>query len=519
MTARSARDLLSDDAVRAASPDDATAAADVIAAVDLGSNSFHMVVGELRHGQLAIIDRLKETVRLSEGLKSGGDLSQAAKERALACLSRFGERLRDMRASSVRAAGTSTFRRARDAQAFRKQAEKALGHPIEVISGIEEARLIYMGVMQSLPPWDGARLVMDIGGGSTELIYGVGAEPRALESVHLGCVALTEAHFGDGILSRRQFERARIAARLEITPVKKFFPDLEAAQAIGTSGTILATAAVARELGMLDSPDLTRDAVGRLIERVLEFENTVSLALPGLPEGRNDVWPGGLAILVELLDVLGVERLRVSEGALREGLLYDQLGRLRHEDARQRSVEAMARRYSVDRAQAERVATTAAELLAQCERWKLPSPLAARMLEWAATLHEIGLDISHDGFQRHGAYIAENADLPGFPRAEQLFLAFLIGNQRRDLKLDDLKRLPKVWREPALHLAVLLRLAVLLNRSRSTTPPPVIGLEVKKDGLRLQFPPGWLEANPLTDAELARETRYLELAGIRLRYS
>src|SRR5690606_31282972 len=336
--------------------------------------------------------------------------------------------------------------RARDAQAFRKEAEKALGHPIEVISGIEEARLIYGGVMHSLPPWNGARLVMDIGGGSTELIYGVGAEPRTLESLHLGCVAMTEQHFADGRISRRRFERARIAARLEITPVKAFFPELESAKAIGTSGTFISTAAAARELGLSDSPDLTRPAVERLIERVLEFDDTASLDLPGLPEGRADVWPGGLAIVVELLDVLGVERLQVSEGALREGLLYDQLGRLRHEDARQRSVEAMARRYSVDRAQAERVAATAAQLLAQCERWKLPSPLAGQMLAWAATLHEIGLDISHDGFQRHGAYIVENAHLPGFPRTEQLLLAFLIENQRRDLKLRDLKRLPAPWR-------------------------------------------------------------------------
>lgn len=506
-------------AASAESSADADAPPTVIAAVDLGSNSFHMVFGELRSGQLAIIDRLKETVRLSEGLKRDGELGRDAKQRALECLSRFGERLRDMRASSVRAAGTSTLRRARDSQAFRAEAEKALGHPVEVISGIEEARLIYSGVTHSLPPWDGQRLVMDIGGGSTELIYGIGPEPNALESLHLGCVALTEAHFDDGRISRRRFEQARLAARLEIAPVKAFFPDAPGTQAIGTSGTILATAAAARELGMLESGDLTRDAVERLIGRVLEFDDTASLALPGLPEGRAEVWPGGLAILAELLEVLGVGRLDVSEGALREGLLYDQLGRLRHEDARERSVEAMAGRYSVDRAQAERVAATAQHLLGQVdERWNLPSPFAGQMLGWAATLHEVGLDISHDGFQRHGAYIVENADLPGFPRAEQLFLAFLIENQRRELKPRGLKRLPSGWREPALSLALLLRLAVLLNRSRSTTPLPPVELAVSRDSLRLRFPRGWLAENPLTDAELARERAYLQSAGFRLRY-
>jgi exopolyphosphatase/guanosine-5'-triphosphate,3'-diphosphate pyrophosphatase len=499
---------------------DTDPAAEVIAAVDLGSNSFHMVVGELRHGQLAIIDRLKETVRLSEGLKSDGDLGKAAKKRALQCLSRFGERLRDMRASSVRAAGTSTLRRARDSQAFRKDAEKSLGHPIEVISGIEEARLIFSGVTHSLPPWDGPRFVMDIGGGSTELILGEGATPKVLESLHLGCVSLTEAHFPDGRISRSRVERARLEARLEIAPVKGFFPYAPGIECIGTSGTILATAAVARELGLVESAaDLTRDAVEQLIERVLGFNDTAGLTLPGLPEARGEVWPGGLAILAELLGVLGVERLRASEGALREGLLYDQLGRLRHEDARERSVEAMARRYSVDRAQAARVAHTAAALLRQCrKRWKLDSPLAGQMLEWAAALHEIGLDISHDGFQRHGAYIVENADLPGFPRAEQLLLAFLVANQRRELRHRASRKLPSAWRERALRLALLLRLAVLLNRSRSTAPLPAVKLKVGKNYVRVIFPAGWLRDNPLTAADLSRERSYLQRIGFSLRF-
>ena len=478
-----------------------------------------MVVGELRSGQLAIIDRLKETVRLSEGLKPDGDLGKAAKQRALDCLARFGERLRDIRASSVRAAGTSALRRARDSDAFRREAEEVLGHPIEVISGIEEARLIYSGVTHTLPPWDGPRLVMDIGGGSTELIAGVGAAPQSLESLHLGCVAMTEAHFPGGKISPRRFKSARLAARLEIAPVKAFFRDSPGREAIGTSGTILATAAAARELGVDDAADLTREAVERLIARVLESGHTASLDVPGLPEGRAEVWPGGLAILAELLDSLGVERLRVSEGALREGLLYDQLGRLQHEDARERSVDAMARRYSVDPQQAGRVVATARDLLGQAEQaWQLSSPLPKRILAWAAALHEIGLDISHDGYQRHGAYIVENADMPGFPRSEQLLLAFLIENQRRDLKSQSARKLPGTWQEPALRLALLLRLAVLLNRGRSSEPLPEVNLAVSEDRLRIQFPAGWLDQHPLTDADLERERRYLARAGIELQY-
>lgn len=478
-----------------------------------------MIVGEMRHGQLTIIDRLKETVRLSEGLRNHGDLNEAAIKRALQCLARFGQRLRDMQASSVRAAGTSALRRARDSDAFRKAAEKALGHPIEVISGIEEARLIYTGVTHSLPPCVGMRLVMDIGGGSTELILGDAVKPKALESLHLGCVAMTEKYFHKGNITRRAFEKARLAARLEISPVKSFFPHSPDLDVIGTSGTILATAAVARELGIVESSELTKDAVEQLIERVAQFDNVANLQLPGLPQPRAQVWPGGLAILVELVDVMQVKKLQTSDGALREGLLYDHLGRLQHEDARERSVQAMAGRYSVDRDQATRVADTAHNLLAQCaKRWKLQSEQAANMLQWAATLHEIGLDISHDGYQRHGSYIAEHADLPGFPRVEQQILAFLIASQRRDINLRYARRLPSAWRDSALRLALLLRMAVLLNRGRSATESPAVMIKVGKNYMSLVFPQGWLRDNPLTVTDLNRERSYLRKAGFKLRF-
>jgi exopolyphosphatase/guanosine-5'-triphosphate,3'-diphosphate pyrophosphatase len=469
-----------------------------------------MIVGELRQGQLAIIDRLRETVRLSEGLVNGGDLAAPARERALQCLSRFGERLRDMHASTVRAAGTSTLRRARDSKAFLKKAEGALGHPIEVISGIEEARLIYAGVTHSMPPHDGLRLVLDIGGGSTELILGQATEPRALESLHLGCVAMTERYFEGGGLTASAFDKARVAARLELRPVKAFFRNSADIQAIGTSGTIIATEAVARALGIIESHGLTPESVEELIRRVSEFGNIGQLSLPELSERRAQVWPGGLAILVELLGVLRIRRLQVSDGALREGLLYDHLGRLQHEDARDRSVSAMGQRYHVDLAQADRVAATAAKLLDQCKKeWRLESELAARMLDWAARLHEIGLDISHDGFQRHGAYIAENADMPGFPWTEQRVLAVLIASQRRAINRRAFRLLPSNWRQRGLRLALLLRLAVLLNRSRNSEPLPDIGVQVKRNSVTVKFPQYWLADNPLTVADIEREQEYL----------
>jgi exopolyphosphatase/guanosine-5'-triphosphate,3'-diphosphate pyrophosphatase len=496
----------------------ASDAKEVIAAVDLGSNSFHMIVGELRHGQLTIIDRIKETVRLAEGLSDSGDLAPEARARALQCLSRFGQRLREMHAASVRAAGTSTIRRAREDTGFMSEAEEALGHPIEIISGIEEARLIYKGVTHSLPPNEGLRLVMDIGGGSTELILGQGPSPRALESLHLGCVRMTERFFPGGIVTREAFEAARVAARLELRPVKAFFRGSGDVEAIGTSGTIISTERVASAVGIVER-DLTLEALEQLIERVIEAGCVADLKLPGLSERRAQVWPGGLSILAELIGVLRIERLKVSDGALREGLLYDLLGRLQHEDARERTVRSMAARYNVDEAQAQRVADTARQLLRQCrEAWQLTSELAEQGLVWAARLHEIGLDISHDGYQRHGAYIAENADMPGFPRAEQRLLAFLIASQRHQVVTRYLKELPRSWREPALRLAIILRLAVLVNRSRNDVEVPPAELRVDARALALKFDPQWLGANPLTLADLAREQRLLSQAGYELRY-
>ena len=495
-------------------------APEVLAAVDLGSNSFHMIVGELRHGQLTIIDRLKETVRLSEGLKDKGTLTDAARQRALDCLSRFGERLRDMHASSVRTAGTSALRRAADSSEFRRDAEKALGHPIDVISGIEEARLIYVGVTHSLPPIEGLRLVLDIGGGSTELILGQGDKPRALESLHMGCVLMTEQHFPDGQISRENFDRARMAARLKLRPVKAFFREAPGLEAVGTSGTIIATETVARELGVIESSDLTPACVEKLIDRVVEFDNVSSLSLPGLPGGRAQVWPGGLAILVELLEVLRIDRLKVSDGALREGLLYDQLGRLQHEDARHRSVLAMATRYNVDQRQADRVAQTAGQLLRQVKgAWQLESELAADIIDWAARLHEIGLDISHDGFQQHGAYIAANADMPGFPRSEQELLAWLIASQRSGFNMTRLRTLPSAWQERALALSILLRISVLLNRSRGSLDLSEIDASASDQTLKLTFPKGWLDANPLTVADLIREQQYVAAIDRSLEFS
>jgi len=491
--------------------------AEVMAAVDLGSNSFHMVVARNQHGEPSIVDRLREMVRLASGLDDTGLLDDASQERALACLRRFGQRLRDMHAHQVRVVGTNTLRRAQNADAFLAKAEEALGHPVEVISGIEEARLIYLGVSHYTEATEGANLVVDIGGGSTELIIGEGYEPQLLESLYVGCVGVSRAHFGDGKLSAKRFERARLAVRLELRPIAAMFRRRGWKRAIGSSGTVRAARDIAQELGLADS-GITLAAVESITGELIKARHLDAVRLPGLGAERAPVFAGGMAILAEIMSTLKIERLDISSGALREGLLFDMLGRLQDEDARERSIRAMQRRYHVDLEQAARVEATAASLLDQVARsWQLSDRRLRQLLIWAARLHEVGLDIAHARYHHHGGYLIANSDLPGFVRLEQRLIASLVTLHRR--KLDDpfLEELPSLWRAPLFKLVVLLRLAALLNRSRSPSDLPSIGLTTGKDSLELDFPQQWLDDNPLTAADLEQEETWLRTRGFALK--
>lgn len=488
-----------------------------MAAVDLGSNSFHMVVARNQHGEPSIVDRLREMVRLASGLDDTGLLDDASQERALACLRRFGQRLRDMHAHQVRVVGTNTLRRAQNADGFLARAEEALGHPVEVISGIEEARLIYLGVSHYTDSTDGANLVVDIGGGSTELIIGEGYEPQLLESLYVGCVGVSRAHFADGKLSAKRFERARLAVRLELRPIAATFRRRGWKRAIGSSGTVRAARDIAQELGLADN-GVTPAAVESITGELIKARHLDAVRLPGLGAERAPVFAGGMAILAEIMSTLKIERLDISSGALREGLLFDMLGRLQDEDARERSIRAMQRRYHVDLEQAARVEATAAALLDQVARsWQLADRRFRQLLVWAARLHEVGLDIAHARYHHHGGYLIANSDLPGFVRLEQRLIASLVTLHRR--KLDDpfLDDLPGSWRAPLFKLVVLLRLAALLNRSRSPSDLPSIGLTTGKDSLELNFPQQWLDDNPLTAADLEQEESWLRARGFALK--
>jgi exopolyphosphatase/guanosine-5'-triphosphate,3'-diphosphate pyrophosphatase len=489
---------------------------EILAAVDLGSNSFHMVVARHSHGQLIILDRLRDSVRLAAGLDERGRLSREATDRALIALSRFGQRLKDMRATSVRVVGTNTLRKAQRTSGFMERAAELLGHPIEIVSGIEEARLIYAGVSQTMPLESSRRLVIDIGGGSTECIIGEGHHPIMLESLYLGCVAVSDKYFPNQRFSLKKFERAVVECEIELEPIEKPFRDLGWQTSVGASGSVKAIWDVIREL-QPNALGITDKGLDAIIERLSTVGSISKAGFASLSEERWPVFCGGLAILKALFNAFKIDVLRVADGALREGLLYDLLGRYSNEDARERTVQSMMTRFHVDVSQATRVSDTVLQLWSQVKvAWGIDVSIAQQILSWGARLHEIGLDISHNSHHKHAAYLLEHADMPGFPREEKMLLACVVGSHRRKLLLSRVDELMPPWHVKSLYLMVLLRLAVLLHRGRSSVPLPRVRLTPAGSGMAVRFPRGWLKQHALTRADLEVETQFLKAAGFRL---
>ena len=369
-----------------------------------------------------------------------------------------------------------------------------------------------------MPNEAGRRLVVDIGGGSTECIIGEGYEPRILESLYMGCVALSAEYFPDGRVAAKRFQRAVVACEVELEPIQVPFRAIGWEHAVGSSGSVRAIGEALRELDPA-CQTITREGLAELAARLIEAGNVRAAGLGCINDERWPVFPGGLAILTAVFSSLGIESIRVADGALREGLLYDMVGRMSAEDdARERSVRSMAVRFHVDDDQARRVEHTAVEFLRQVEAgWGLDDPLAEHSVRWAARLHEIGLDISHSSHHKHAAYLLEHADLPGFPKEEQRLLACLVGAHRRKVALERSEELMPPWHTKALYLTVVLRLAVLVHRGRSKAPLPLIRLAPRGRSLELRFPRGWLTDHPLTRADLIQEVAFLKAAGFRLR--
>jgi exopolyphosphatase/guanosine-5'-triphosphate,3'-diphosphate pyrophosphatase len=490
------------------------------AAIDLGSNSFHMIVCRFSDGELLVEDRLREMVSLGSGLDNKRNLTPEIQERALACLEGFGQRLRNIPSENIRAVGTNTLRRAKNSREFLQRAEQALGHSIEIVSGVEEARLIYLGVAHGISTDEQRRLVVDIGGGSTELIIGSGFTPIYMQSLYMGCVTFSQRFFSDNTITAKGFKRAEIAARIELEPVQSVFLKLGWENALGASGSIRAIRSVVREAQWSDE-GITISSLKNLRDALIEAAHIDNIELKGLSAERKPVFVGGVVILLAIFKALGIERMQVSDSALREGVIQELLGPVQQQqDVRSNAVINLARRYHADETQAQLIKETAQECARQLVAdWKLDLDETNKWLEWAAQLHEIGLDISHSQYHKHGAYIAGHVDLAGFSRQEQHVLAALIRNHRRKISKDYLKRLADYRYQPTLYWTILLRLAVVLHRSRTTDPLPAFILQSKKKSLQIQFPDEWLDSHALTRADLEQEASYLAAMDFTLAYS
>ena len=484
-----------------------------IAAVDLGSNSFRLQVVRIVDDQLYPLDSLKETVRLASGLSADKQLDAAAQARAIACLKRFNERLRDLPQEAVRVVGTNTFRVMKQGATFLAEAEAALGFPIDIIAGREEARLIYIGVSHGLPPSSVKRLVVDIGGGSTECIIGEGYQPLEMESLYMGCVNFTQRFFADGKISKSGLQQAELAARAEVQGIAAGFAAGHWDCAIGSSGTARALADVLQQNGWGDG-DITAQGLEKLRSFLIKTGDVKNLMIPSLQSDRIPVLPGGFCIMAGVFAELDIERMAVAGGALREGVLYDLLGRFHHHDQRDATVTHFMGRYHVDALQAQRVEALALHLLEQTDCGNDNECEAVRhLLRWAARLHEAGISIAHAGYHKHSAYILGNADMPGFSKHDQTRLSLLARAHRGNLS--------KVTREQALedadwNVIAILRLAVLLCRNRRALDHAAVNFQRKTSKVRLTLAPQWLAENPLSEYLLQDEIKQWKAIGREL---
>jgi exopolyphosphatase/guanosine-5'-triphosphate,3'-diphosphate pyrophosphatase len=487
-----------------------------LAAVDLGSNSFRLQVARVVGKQLYPLDGLREMVRLAAGINADRLLDDESQARALDCLRRFGERLRGLPPHAVRAVGTNTLRVAKNAAAFLEKAESALGFPIEVIAGHEEARLIYLGVAHSLPASPNNRLVIDIGGGSTELILGNRLKPLKLESLYMGCVSYSQRFFPDDKITRAAMRRAELSARGELQTVAADFSSDHWQDAFGSSGT-------ARALGDIINlnnfgndgrdGDITTEGLDAFRDHLLKAGDIKKLEIAGLRSDRAPVIAGGFAIMRAAFSELGIRRMSQGIGALREGVLYDLLGRFNKHDMRETTVRQFMQRYRVDFAQAGRVESLALGLGQQLlAGFDDPGELL-QALSWAARLHEVGISVAHSGYHKHSAYILANADMPGFSRKEQERLSALtLAHRGAVTKTREFLGGP-------VNIALLfsLRLAALFYRSRRDNLLPRLEVRSQNPGFTLLVEREWLELNPLTDAALSAEVEQWASLGFHLR--
>ncbi len=477
----------------------------LLAAVDLGSNSFRLSIGRVElhngHAQIYAVDRLSESVRLAAGMGADKHIAPEALERAVSTLKRFHERIEGFHPNRVRAVATNTFRVARNRSHVQAAAEAALGFPIEVISGYEEARLIFSGVSNELPPSPNRRLIIDIGGGSTEIIIGKGFQPLLLTSLYMGCVSYTDRFFADGLITEARMQSAILAARSELEGIAHQYRKIGWQECYGSSGTAKGIYAILRD-NQLSSKGVTLEAMWSLKDQLIQMGRVTPENLPGIKPQRAPVLAAGLAILIAIFLELRIDSLQQGEGALRVGVLYDLLGRDSERDKREETAIQLSKRYKLDTAQAQRVKQVALTLFDQLG---LP-PTAEntelrRSLGWAADLHEVGLSIAHNDYHKHTAYVLQHADMPGYSRDDQSRLSLLtLGHQGKLAKLQDHQTDTETWMT-----LLCLRLATILMRRRESLEALPIALQRVDDDVHMHADASWLASHPLSEFSLHYE--------------
>ncbi len=487
-----------------------------IAALDLGSNSFHLVVARVVADSLQIVHKVKQKVRLADGLNSENLLSEEAIERGLETLRVMAHSLKGFEPDTVRIVATHTLRRATNAKQFIKRAKAILPYPIEVISGIEEARLIYNGVAHTHHD-RGQQLVIDIGGGSTEFIIGDGIKPKLCRSLQMGCVSYTKRFFGNGEIKAKYFEKAITCAEQELELVEEKYRKLGWVECIGTSGTIRTLVSLCNANSESADNAITLKQLKQLMKQCISAGHIDKLDFPDLVEDRRPVLCAGLAVLIAAFEAFNIDNLQLSPAALREGVLYQMEDALEHADIRERTAKSLVARYDVDTAQALRVLNTCMSFCDAVRKpWKLSCKNENSLLSWAAMFHEVGLQINSRGVQRHSAYIIQNVDMPGFNQEEQELLATLVRFQRKKIKLNEFPEWSQFEQGDVAKLLCILRLSVLLNIKRQENLVPDIGIAVSKKDITLTFPEGWLSKKPIITADLEREQTYLQALDLRL---
>lgn len=486
----------------------------LLAAVDMGTNSFHIVIAEMVHGQIRPLDRISEKVRLGKYLDENRYLTEEGQAIALETLRRFAQRIKHVPKDRRRVVGTSALRTAKNVRDFIIEAEKILECRVDIIAGREEARLIYLGVAHTLSD-NGKRLVIDIGGGSTELILGKKFKPILMESLDMGCLNFQQRFFPGGQITREGFEKAELAARQEILNIESIYKKKGWDEVVGSSGTIRALEQVAISTGLCKE-GVTVDALTSLKEQTLTYNNAKELDFSGLREDRKYIFPSGLALVSALYKEFNIKLMHYSDGALREGLLYDILGRIEHEDVRFRTINVLQKNYDIDVKHANHVKSTALELFDQVKK-DLSLEGDGYLLEWTALIHEIGLFVSHNQYHQHGAYLILHCDLPGFSRREQEAMSLIIQSHRKKINLDVSACQSVLDRTTIFYLSLLLRLSVLLNHSRHAFPSKALKIKLNSNSMELKFKKGWLEKHPLMIYDLEQEKSYLENEGIELK--